>query len=335
MRSHEKTVAPLLELGDLTKRRTRPENVAQVLRTALLVTEADAAVFLSPSARRGERLLLHTGSAAPVIVPAHGSASEVIRLFNEACGLLALPDLSYRTTCAECDSCPGVEAGPVLFAPVRQRDPALGYLAVYRKRGRIPFDLADSRTVLLLSAWLALALETLRLSSGVEKLTVTDGLTDVYNARFLRTALHRELRRAGRFGQELSLVLVQMDHIEEYKAEHGELRTSAVLRELASLLARQVRAFDLVACARGDAFMLILPQTGKPGAREVAERLRAAVERTEFAAGTAGTVTASFGMASFPSEGADYKSLVASVERALAEARESGANIVRGLERAA
>jgi diguanylate cyclase (GGDEF)-like protein len=188
--------------------------------------------------------------------------------------------------------------------------------------------------MLLLSAWLGLALETLRLSSGKAKLAVTDELTEVYNARFLRTALRRELRRAGRFGQEVSLVMVEVDPPESVQAENGEPRANAILKELATVLAHEVRAFDLVARLDGDRFMLILPQTAKAGAREVAERMRAAVERNEFSTGPAGTVTASFGVASFPREGGDDKALVAAVERALGQARQRGPNCVYAFDRA-
>lgn len=332
---HEKAMGPLLELGNLATRRTRAELIEHALRTALLITEADAAIVLSPSARRGERLVLHAGSVTPALVPAHVSGSEVVRFFIEECQPLAVSDLAEESRWACGDGCPGVDAGPALYEPLRQRDPALGYLAVYRRRGRAKFSLADSGVMLLLSDWLGLALESLRLSTGMAKLAVTDGLTDVYNASFLRTALRRELRRASRFGQELSLVLVELDQLESFQAEQGELRANGMLRECASLLAQQVRAFDLVARSAGDGFMLILPQTGKTGAVEVAERMRAAVERNEFSAGPAGTITASFGVASFPCEGADEKALLASVERAMGHARRRGPNCVHSLDRAA
>ena len=335
MSLHEKALGPLLELGNIAARRTRAEQIEHALHAALMSTEADAAVVLSPLARRGARLVLHAGSAAPALVPSHETGSEVVRFFAEGSQPVVLTDLSEETRWILCDGCPGVEPGPVLYVPLRLRDPATGYIAVYRRRGRARFSLADSRVMLLLSNWLGLALESLRLSTGMAKLAVTDGLTEVYNARFLRTALRRELRRAGRFGQELSLVLVELDQLEAFQAEHGEMRASVILREFASLLAQQVRSFDLVARARGDGFMLILPQTGKRGAMDVAERMRAAVERNEFSAGTAGTITASFGVASFPREGPDEKTLVASVERAVAQARQRGPNCVHSLDRAA
>ncbi len=335
MSPHDKTLDRILELGNLGTRRTRAEQIEEALRTALLMAEADAAVILSPLARRGERLVLHSGSASPALVPAQPTGSEVARLFMEECSPLVLPDLKNEARWAAGDNCPGVEAGPVLYVPLRQREPVPGYLAVYRRFGRARFGLAESRNMLFLSAWLGLALEVLRMSSGMEKVAVTDGLTDVYNARFLKTALRRELRRASRFGQELSAVLVEIDQIETIQGEQGDLRVSVILKELATLLARQVRSFDLVARAQGDSFMLILPQTGKAGAKGVAERIRAAVERNEFSAGPTGTVTASFGVATFPHDGTDEKALITVVERAMAQARRRGPNCVYALERAA
>src|SRR5439155_21537757 len=106
--------------------------------------------------------------------------------------------------------------------------------------------------------------------------------------------------RANRFGQELSIVAVDVDTLEAFGAEHGALRGSMLLREIASLLAQQVRAFDLVARYREDRFILMLPQTGQEGAMDVAERIRATVEQQAFPPAAAGAVTVSLGVASFP-----------------------------------
>ena len=98
--------------------------------------------------------------------------------------------------------------GPALFVPIRARSHTSGYLALCRERGQPPFDESEARTVTLLAAWVGLALENLRLAERVEKLAITDDLTQVYNYRFLKTALRREIRRATRFSQEMSLVMI-------------------------------------------------------------------------------------------------------------------------------
>jgi diguanylate cyclase (GGDEF)-like protein len=233
------------------------------------------------------------------------------------------------------DDCPGAEAGPAMFVPLRQRGSGPGYLAVYRRRGRARFTAVDSRQILLLAGWLNTAADLIRLTSATERLAVTDGLTDVYNSRFLGTALKREIRRAGRFGQEMSIVMIDLDHFKDYNERHGELRGSLLLRQVAALLTQQVRSFDLLARNGPDDFILILPQTGREAAIVVAERMRQAVERHTFPDAAPGTVTVSLGVASFPREGADGTALMAAASRALVRARQRGMNCVETLARAA
>lgn len=333
MGTTDKTLAALLDLGNFASRRTRSEQIEDALRTAMLITEADAAVALAPSSRRGERLVLHAGSEAPAIVPGVEAGSEVSRVFSEDPVPVLLADLSEEARFLNGDRPPGVDPGPAMFVPLRQRDPSIGYLAVFRRRGRARFTNAERNAVLLLATCLGMALEAARLAgNGGEKLAVSDGLTEVYNARFLRTALRRELRRASRFGQELSLVRVELDAIESQDGEPDDSRDAMVLRELAGVLSRQVRSFDLVARLGAREFALMLPQTGRDGAVEVAERTRAAVEQYAFSVGPAGTVTVTCGVAVFPREGSDEKALLASSQRALGQARRIGPNRVGSLD---
>jgi diguanylate cyclase (GGDEF)-like protein len=331
----DKAVDLLLELGNPAERRTRAELLDRALRTALTLMDADAVAVLSPGGRRGERLVLHSGSTTPAALPTPPEGSEVLRSLGEECRPIVLDDLSDDARIAAGDSCPGVGAGPVLFIPVRQRNLGPAYLATYRRRGRARFTMNDQRLMLLLGVWLSTALDNLRLATGTEKLAVTDDLTDVYNYRFLKTALQREIRRASRFGQELSLVIVGVDDLESFNGQHGHLRGSLLLKELASLLTQQVRSFDVLGKYGEDAFMLILPQTARAGATEVGERIRAAVERHTFSPATTGATTVSLGVASFPQDGADVNDLVAATDRALERARRHGTNRVETLDRKA
>jgi len=329
MGSQENILESILELGNPAERRTRAELHARALRMALQLTDADGATLVVTSAsRRGERLVLHAGSTVPAKLPPPNEGSEVTRCFTRSCQPLALPELSDEPRIAGGDSCPGVEAGPVLFTPLHQRDPAPAYIAVYRRRGRARYTANDSRAMLLLGAWLSTALENLRLASGTEKLAVKDDLTEVYNQRFLDTALRREIQRAGRFGQELSIVLIDVDKFKAHADERGSLKANLLLKELASVLAQQVRSFDVLGRYEPDAFLLVLPQTDGDGALEAAERVRAVVEQHAFTIAPAGAVTVSLGVASFPQAGVDVKALTAAAERALKEAMRTGSNRV-------
>ncbi len=332
MASPDKALGLLLELGNPGARRTRTEQLDHVLRTVLALTDGDAAVVFAPTGRRSERMVLHAGSVATALLPPPSPDSPILHSLGEQSEPLALVDLAEDARLVASDGCPGVEAGPVMYTALRQRDPAPGYLAVYRRRGRARFATAEIRSMVLLAASLANSLEVLRLSSGAEKLALTDDLTQVYNARFLKAALKRELKRAGRFGQELSLVLVGLDRYETLCQQNGELRGSALLKETAVLLAHQVRSFDLMSRFGGDQFMVVLPQTDQDGALQVAERMRAAVEFHPFTSMPAGTITASIGVSTFPQEGAEAPALLAAAERALARAQQRGSNRVESYQ---
>jgi diguanylate cyclase (GGDEF)-like protein len=326
MTSQDKAFQALLSLGDLSARRNHTELLDRALRTALLLMDADA-VALTSARRGGERLVLHAGSTTPAALPHSAEGSEALRRLAECREPLALTDWSEDPAIAASDGCPGVEAGPVLFTPVPRRDLDPGYVAIYRRRGRARFAMNDHRMMLLLAAWLGGALENLRLATGTEKLSVTDGVTGVYNFRYLKSAMRREIRRARRFGQELSIVKVEIDQLAAHQAELGELKSGLLFKEVAGALAQQVRSFDVMARYGDQHFMLILPQTGRDGATEVAERIRGAMEQQEFTVG--GGVAVSLGVASFPDDAGDVRDLEAAVERALRQSKEGRGGATR------
>jgi diguanylate cyclase (GGDEF)-like protein len=326
MTSHDRALEVLIELGNSTTRRTRTELVELALRTALTLFDADA-VALTTKRRRGERLVLHAGSTTPAaMMPTE--ASEVLRRFAESSEPLVLPVITDDAQVAAADGCPGVEPGPVLFTPVRRRDLSPAYIAVYRRRARARFTMTDTRQMLLLAAWLGSVLDGLRAATGGERTAVTDDVTGVYNFRYLKTAMRREVRRASRFSQELSVILIDVDHLKVHSEALGAMKENLLLKELATTLANQVRSFDVMARYGYDAFMMILPQTGRDGAAEVAERMRATVEQHGFSLGTPSAVTVSLGVATFPHDASATRDLVAAVERALRLAKQKGRNCV-------
>ena len=331
----DKAIQMLLDLGNPAERRTRTQLLDQALRTTLALTEADAAVILTPWSRRGDRMVLHSGSGSPATALLSTKPSVVAQEMAENCQPLMLLDLSEDSRIAEADACPGVDPGPTLFTPVRQRNFSPAYIASYRRRGRGRFTATDARVMVLFGSWLGAALDHLRLATGTERLSVTDELTDVYNYRFIKSALNREIRRASRFGHDLSLAIVAVDELESYTGEHGELRANLLQKEVAAILAQQVRSFDVLGRYADDSFMLILPQTDRGGATVVADRMRAAVEKTAVSSNAAGKITVSLGVASFPTDGADLNDLLSTTERALTEARQRGPNSVATLDRKA
>ena len=335
MASNDKASERLLELGGPTERLTRKELLDRALRTTLALTDADAVVILTTSRGREERLALHEGSSVLAVLQPLPQGSEVIRSLAQSYQPLVIPDLSEEAPFNETDGCPGVGAGPAIFSPLRHRNLAPCYLAAYKRQGRPRFTSHDVQSMLLLGAWLRAAMENLRLSTGREKLAVTDDLTNVYNARFLKAALGREIGRAHRFGHPVSIVKMHLDGLANGTGDSDGPPTAAFLAEVAAVLAAQVRSFDILGKADRGSFVLLLPQTSQEGALEVAERARAAVESHSFSIGQAGTITLSAGVASSPQHGSDAEKLLAAADRALQKAMAQGSNRVATLTRRA
>lgn len=328
MVSREKALDELLDLTGSPGLNTRAGLLQRVLQTTLSLVEADGATLMAPHQGRLERLAATPEQCDfPPQEPSR-RGSEFTRLLVHVSRPLCIPDLAADPRVEATDACPEVDAGPALFVPMRRREHASGYLAAFRSRGAPAFSPTDARQLSLLAAWTAMALENLRLCESVEKLAVTDDLTQVYNYRFLKLALKRELKRSMRFGQELGLVMLDVDNLKGYNDRNGHLRGSYLLREMAALLARQVRSFDLIAKYGGDEFTLILPQTGLEGSVAVAERMRRAVEEHAFPLEDAGVITISLGVAICPRDAEDGQTLIRTADQALYVAKRQGRNRV-------
>jgi diguanylate cyclase (GGDEF)-like protein len=184
-----------------------------------------------------------------------------------------------------------------------------------------------------LALWLgsqaAVALENVRLHRLVERQASTDGLTDLANRRQFEEGLAAEISRAERFGGPLALVLADLDDFKQVNDRHGHQSGDDVLRAFADVLRETVRDIDLAARYGGEEFAVLLPQTDLGGAERLAERVREAMAKHLIApfGGIPFSVTASFGVASFP-EAETAAALFAAADEALYRAKSAGKNCV-------
>lgn len=163
------------------------------------------------------------------------------------------------------------------------------------------------------------------------RLSCTDPLTDLFNRRHFNNVIDVEVARLVRYGIPLALILADVDHFKRVNDDHGHQVGDEVLRSVATTLMRSVRKADVVARYGGEEIAIVLTNTGTAGAFVLAERLRAAVERSEVRSGDrAVRCTASFGVAAAdgPGDVASASSLVGRADAALYAAKHAGRNRV-------
>ena len=169
-------------------------------------------------------------------------------------------------------------------------------------------------------------------NARLEALAHTDPLTQTLNRRAMTLRLTAELDRARRYDSVVTLLLLDLDHFKKINDGHGHLVGDEVLREVATLLAHAVRSVDVVARYGGEEFVVVLPETGREGAVAFAERIRERIAEQTFGhgAGARLPITASIGVATFPTPGVDtVEDLFASADAALYRAKADGRNRVR------
>lgn len=159
--------------------------------------------------------------------------------------------------------------------------------------------------------------------------TITDELTGLHNFRYFQTVLGTEVERARRYGKQLSILVLDIDHFKKYNDAHGHPMGNMVLKGVAAALKETLRSVDLLARYGGEEFVALLPETGREAARRAAERVREAVDACAFPGAETqpeGKVTVSIGGASFPHDAKVARDLLAKADKALYAAKSSGRN---------
>jgi diguanylate cyclase (GGDEF)-like protein len=156
----------------------------------------------------------------------------------------------------------------------------------------------------------------------LQKLSITDGLTGLYNRRHLMETLSVELEQARNL-YPVAVLMIDIDHFKQYNDSQGHLAGDALLVQVATLFKGAIRDDDYAARYGGDEFLVLLRATGQNEAVPVAERLQAHVAQARAAGGH---VTVSVGIAAFPTHGTTPEALIAKADAALYEAKKSGRN---------
>jgi len=163
----------------------------------------------------------------------------------------------------------------------------------------------------------------------IYRLAIIDGLTQVYNKRYLMEFVEREIARAQRYGRELSLMMMDIDHFKKINDTFGHIAGDHVLREVAGAVSAMVRREECFARYGGEEFALVQPEAAPDKVHVFAEKIRAAVaERKVVFEGREIAVTASIGIARLTPAAADVPTFLAAADQKLYEAKRAGRNRV-------
>src|SRR5690348_13361037 len=165
------------------------------------------------------------------------------------------------------------------------------------------------------------------MGSQLDALTLRDPLTGLYTHRAFQERLREEVARAVRYSQPMSLLIADIDQFATVNYDLGYQAGDDILRRIGTILLEddspdRVRSSDIVARYSGEEFVLLLPETAKPGALTKGARLRDAVAATTMPGDR--KLTLSIGVACLPEDAADPEGLLTAAEAALRGAKRGG-----------
>jgi diguanylate cyclase (GGDEF)-like protein len=229
---------------------------------------------------------------------------------------------SGAATLTQCEVC-GQVGGDVACEPLLVGGQVIGSVLVAHskkiaasERGRVRDSVVQAAPILANQRNLALA--QLRAAS--------DALTGLPNRRAADETLKRMVAHAGRTVSPLASVLLDLDHFKQVNDLHGHELGDKALAAVGHILISTLRGSDFAARYGGEEFLVLLPDTHTAAARDVAEKLRAAIEGADIA--QIGPLTASFGIAAIPDDASDAEQMIRKADRALYAAKAGGRNRV-------
>ncbi|MCZ7439912.1 diguanylate cyclase [Micromonospora sp. WMMC241] len=214
--------------------------------------------------------------------------------------------------------------------PAAPPSAALGVLALYDRLGGDEFDDDDLVMLRTFGGHAAVAVENVRVHEEAQRLSLTDPLTGLWNYRYLRESIRREVERANRFGRMLSVLALDLDRFKHVNDTWGHAAGDAVLVEFARRVRGVIREVDLAFRHGGEEFVVLLPETDARGATIVAERIGAVVRDQPVPVDGHGDeplrvpVTVSIGIAVYPDHAGGGQQVLDAADDALYAAKAAG-----------
>lgn len=216
----------------------------------------------------------------------------------------------------------------LICVPLKIKEEVIGVISLANKFKEDIFMENDKMFLEMLSTPLAMAIENAQLY----EMAITDELSSLYAYRYFKYILSYEFKRAKRYNLPLSLIFLDIDHFKNINDKFGHLAGDEVIKTISKILRDNVREIDIPCRYGGEEFAIILPQTNKDGAEQLAERIRKKIETKVISFdGSEFSVSASFGVAD-TSVSRNVDEFISLTDRALYKAKEGGRNKVYASE---
>jgi diguanylate cyclase (GGDEF)-like protein len=224
-----------------------------------------------------------------------------------------------------------VGATCALVVPLFVSNRVMGSLQLFRAKAEKPFTKEDAQLLWILSLVAENLLTREYANEGLLRFAFTDYLTGLRTRGYFEQQLELEFKRAERKQQKFALLMIDIDHFKVLNDTFGHHVGDQLLRDVTSILMKDMREVDTVARYGGEEFVIILPETTQAGAMFVAQRLRRAVDQAKFFAGSPHSVqhlTISIGVAVYDTDAQFKRDLIEFADAALYAAKHAGRNRV-------
>ncbi|RKT44786.1 GGDEF domain-containing protein [Thiocapsa rosea] len=243
-------------------------------------------------------------------------------------GIFAVPD---PLSCRGCRRFQGPPESRYLCVPLAIQDQPLGLLQIVAADTLCEGGFAELRMLAMtVGESIKLTLSNLALREALREQAIRDGLTGLFNRRYLEETLPRELARCNRVGEPLTVAMLDLDHFKRFNDTYGHEAGDLALSAVGNLLGEWVRGSDIVCRYGGEELMLILPATTPDGARGRLEELRSAVTRLRMHCNGVELpgITVSIGSAVAEPHESEATDLIRRADLALYRAKARGRNCV-------
>jgi diguanylate cyclase (GGDEF)-like protein len=326
MISMQKTIAFLKQIHIFSS--LNEDEIKVIAKNLKLIPVRAGAIFCKEGGEGHELYILKTGKIAGTIRLPDGKQKEIV-IFNpgDFFGEMSIFENAPRSA-----TCYAKEKGALFklqknkFFKVIESNPAIAIKVMYKM-----LNITTQR----LRKTGSLVSDMVRWGDEASRRAITDELTGAYNRRFLDNSLDDYVEAARTSGKCLCLIMADLDYFRQINEAYGHEMGDRAILEAVKVYKKHLRSKDILARYGGDEFTVILPETTREEAQNIAEKIRLDIEKLDFLHSMSGPITSfsvSQGIACYPDTAEDEKTLKVKADKALYIAKESGRNRVHCAE---